>query len=542
MLATASHAPMKRLTRFIRVLWPILLGALGASAGCSRPPPQPLVPQLSGTLGVSGLTAPVRIVRDRWGTPHIYARSQGDLFLAQGFVQAQDRLFQMDLWRRAAQGRLAEILGPNFIERDAMTRRVQYGGDLDAEWASYGPETRAIATAFVRGINAWVALARARPPEAFVLAGWLPDVWSPVDLLNRTDAFVESGDAVEEVRRAKMSEVIAAAVRRVGAAPFLVGADAPEIRPRPRAPGTAAAGRGAGIAVSEARQRFDLPSARYLVHLNAPGWNVIGVTAPWLPGVAIGHNERIAWGMTPLAVDTQDVYAEPENTPRVRLRDTLIVKGRSAPFAYDTERSARGFVVASDRERALTFAVRWSGFEPGAAAELGALALDRAASWTEFRAALARWKMPARRVVYADADGNIGFQDAALIPVRSPDREWRGWLTADDLPHAFNPRAGTVASSGPPSSLDRTGGAAFFVHILSTSGPRRRHFDIGPIDRPAPDDSPFRATFDPANWDRSRAISAPGQSESPDSAHFSDLARLWSTGQLVPLVFTERAV
>src|SRR6185369_8311201 len=154
-----------------------LLGVLGGGA-CRREPAKlpPLTPQVSGALTVAGLTAPVRVVRDTWGVPHIYAANQEDLFFAQGFVQAQDRLFQMDLWRRAAQGRLSEVLGPNFIERDAMTRRVQFRGRLDEEWASYGPDTRAIAAAFVRGINAWVALARERPPEEFVLAGWKPDL------------------------------------------------------------------------------------------------------------------------------------------------------------------------------------------------------------------------------------------------------------------------------------------------------------------------------------------------------------------------------
>src|SRR5437868_12898640 len=129
------------------------------------------MPQLSGTIDLFGLAAPVRVVRDRAGIPHIYAQSVDDLFFAQGFVQAQDRLFQMDLWRRSSQGRLADVLGPNFIERDAMTRRIQYRGDPATEWASYGPGAQAIAAAFARGVNAWVALARARPPEAFVLAG-----------------------------------------------------------------------------------------------------------------------------------------------------------------------------------------------------------------------------------------------------------------------------------------------------------------------------------------------------------------------------------
>ena len=120
-----------------------------------------MLPQISGTIVLEGLAAPVRVVRDRWGVPHIAAENQDDLFFAQGFVQAQDRLFQMDLWRRSVQGRLSEVLGANFVERDSMTRRVQYRGDVDGEWASYGTDTRAIAEAFTRGINAWVVRARA---------------------------------------------------------------------------------------------------------------------------------------------------------------------------------------------------------------------------------------------------------------------------------------------------------------------------------------------------------------------------------------------
>ena len=207
--------------RSVRTL--CVLGLLVASCRQAAPPPPPLVAQVTGTIEVSGLAAPARIVRDRWGVPHIYAESQEDLFFAQGFVQAQDRLFQMDLWRRSVQGRLSQVLGANFIERDAMTRRIQYRGDRNVEWASYGPDTRAIATAFVRGINAWVALARDRPPEEFVLAGWKPEYWSPDDLLNRTDAFLSSGDAIDEVRRANLSDVIAEAIGRVGAPPFFAG-------------------------------------------------------------------------------------------------------------------------------------------------------------------------------------------------------------------------------------------------------------------------------------------------------------------------------
>ncbi len=437
-----------------------------SACGRTPAPPPPLTPQITGTVEIAGLAAPVRIVRDRWGVPHIYAESADDLFTAQGFVQAEDRLFQMDLWRRAVQGRLSQVLGPNFIERDAMTRRVQYRGDLDAEWASYGPDTRAIATAFVRGINAWVAIARVRQPEEFVLAGWAPELWSATDLLNRTDAFVDSGDAVDDVRRAGLSDVVAEAIRRVGTAPFFVSLAAPvteTVRPKPSATvadagvaesvrqpdlagGYVSAARGGALAFSEARAGFDHPAARYLVHLHAPGWNVIGATRPWLPGVAVGHNERVAWGMAPFTADTQDVYIEPLHAAdRAFVTDVIVVKGRAKPFAFVSEFTPHGVIVASDRQRDQAFAVRWSGSEPGAASELAALALDRVQTWTAFRAALAGWKMPARQVAYADAEGNVGLQTAALIPIRRGG-EWRGWTALDDLPHVFNPRPGSVTA------------------------------------------------------------------------------------------------
>jgi penicillin amidase len=194
--------------------------------------------------------------------------------------------------------------------------------------------------------------------------------------------------------------------------------------------------------------------------------------------VAIGHNDRVAWGLTALAADAQDLYVEkvnPANPHQVQERgrwvDTdftqgeLPVKGRAEPFTFDLERTRHGVIVAVDRGRNLAFTVRWAGSEPGTAAGLGALALDRARSWPEFRSALARWKAPASDVVYADVDGNTGHQAVALVPegwsgaVPAPGwtgaHEWRGWRTLDDLPHAFNPRLGyTIAANG---SVPRTG-------------------------------------------------------------------------------------
>ncbi|HEY2907720.1 MAG TPA: penicillin acylase family protein [Vicinamibacterales bacterium] len=544
---------------FLSAAWVAL-----ACAGChGTPAPTPLTPQTSGEIAVAGLTAPVRIVRDTWGIPHIYAQSQGDLFVAQGFVQAEDRLFQMDLWKRAAEGRLSEVLGANFVERDAMTRRFQYRGDMSVEWASYGPDAKAIADAFARGINAWVALARERPPEEFVLAGWLPDFWSADDLVNRTDAFVDSGDALQDVRRLHLSDIVADQIRRVGTRPFFAALAAParmgpapnaagqaerDVDPaslRPIAIGRVAVERGRPLTFSEGHDLFDHPSTRYVVHLHAPGWNVIGATRPWLPGVAAGHNERVAWGMAALDANTQDVYVDDADSGQgaggTIVKEPIAIKGRPKPFVFDIDINTHGVVVAADRERHQVFRVRWSGTEPGAAAELASIAIDRALNWKAFRDAAARWKMPARRVVYADADGNIGFQDAALVPVRRRE-EWRGWQNAADLQHAFNPPGGLVAEDPKRASVASTATSVEFVHPLAVTAASRQRFNIGPMARPTPDDSPVRAELDPRDWDRSRGINAPGQSEYVDGGHFRDLATLWSGGGWMPLAFSDTAV
>jgi penicillin G amidase len=475
-----------------------------------------LSPQVSGTLAVDGLSTPVRVVRDRWGVPHIKAGSQDDLFFAQGFVQAQDRLFQMDLWRRSVQGRLSEVLGPNFIDRDAMTRRVQYRGELDVEWASYGPDTKAIASAFTRGINAWVELARERLPEEFVLAGWAPEFWRPEDLLNRTDAFVSSHGAQDEVFRARLvtavgvaradrllpaargptvvprgldeavvSDFVADVLRRVGTAPFFVSlaAPLPSDLGGSNAWAVARGDAGAPLLAGDPHRALQSPSLRYLVHLEGPGWNVIGATAPWLPGVAIGHNDRIAWSMTAAGADTQDLYVEKLNPANIRQfadrgrfvdmvfeKEAVAVKGSKESFEYERQYTPHGIVIAVDRDRNLAYTIRWSGAEPGAAAELGALAIDRARSWSEFRSALACWKMPSAEFVYADADGHVGRQLVALTPARrgwtgtlpvpgdSREYEWRGWTALDDLPHAQDPASGFVASaSDSRARLNRIG-------------------------------------------------------------------------------------
>lgn len=491
-------------------------------------------------MQIAALTAPVRVLRDRWGIPHVTAQSARDLFVAQGFVQAQDRLFQMDLWRRSVQGRLSEVLGPNFIERDAMTRRVQYRGDLQQEWARYGPDARSIAEAFVEGVNEWAVLARLRPPEQFVLAGWLPDLWSPDDLLNRTDGF-DVRATVDFVTHEGMDDVVADAVRRIGAAPVFAllarpvqaaratradskrdasaertGSDRELVSSLARAPvaSTSVEATGPTLDVAESHRTYEHPAARYLIHLKAPGWNVAGATAPWRPGIAVGHNDHFAWGLMSSSDRVAEIREQPADPSTTRvLTETVGVKGRTKPFEFQTRVTPGGVVIASDRQRSREFVLQWRGFETGAAPELGALRIDRAETVEALRDAAAHWLLPATTVVFVEQKGQGGLE-------RQEGRQ--------------GPEG---RSNGARSALSR----AMFVHPLSITTAARERFDVGPLARPARD-QPFQAIFDARDWDRSRIVNVPGESESPDSPHFADMAISWAAGELVLFVFSDSAV
>src|SRR5216683_5103381 len=167
-----------------------------------------------GTLKVKGLRQPVNVLRDRWGVAHIYARNQHDLFFGQGFVVAQDRLFQMELWKRSGQGRLAEVLGPEAVARDLNARRLRYRGDMEAEFRSYAPDAKAILEAFTAGINAYIAETE-RPggrglPVEFQIAGFKPEIWHAVDCLNRMAAYSMTGNAGSELKHAQLVALIGA--------------------------------------------------------------------------------------------------------------------------------------------------------------------------------------------------------------------------------------------------------------------------------------------------------------------------------------------
>ena len=214
---------------------------------------------------------------------------------------------------------------------------------------------------------------------------------------------------------------------------------------------------GRPLLANDPHRQLDHPSLRYLVHLNAPGWNVIGAVQPYLPGVSVGHNERIAWGLTVFLTDAQDLYIEklnPDNPKQYEYRgkwidlqtqnDRIAVKGRD-PVDVEYQYTVHGPVITTDAKRHEAVVLRWTGAEPGTVGYLGDLSIDRAHNWEEFRDALARHKMPAENFIYADVDGNIGYQAAGLSPVRpnwpgllpvpgsTGEYEWRGWFSLDDV-------------------------------------------------------------------------------------------------------------
>ncbi|HKA20188.1 MAG TPA: penicillin acylase family protein [Blastocatellia bacterium] len=462
--------------------------------------------QTSGRIELQGLTKPVEVIRDPWGVAHIYAQTQDDLFFAQGFVAAQDRLWQMELWRRTGEGRLSELLGPAALERDKFARLMRYRGDMQAEWSSYAPDARSIIQAFVRGVNAFIEASRNNPPIEFQLTGIRPEPWTPEVCLTRMAGYVMTRNASSEVLRAQVARLLGTEKTDtlIETDPFkkleipeglnldgidskiLSGATAASrsVSFQPGQPSTegsndwvvsgALTKTGKPILANDPHRSIGLPSLRYLVHLVGPGWNVIGAGEPTLPGIAAGHNERIGFGFTIVGIDQQDLYVEeinPADPTQYRYkgrwekmkieREVVTVKGNPAPYEAEVELrfTIHGPVIYEDKTLHRAYALRWVGSEPGSAGYLASLSLNRAKNWQEFLKALERWRVPSENLVYADVDGNIGWQAAGSAPIRkgwsgllpvpgsSGKYEWNGWLPLSELPRAYNPSKHFIATA-----------------------------------------------------------------------------------------------
>jgi penicillin amidase len=433
-------------------------------------------------LADSGLCAPATIASDRYGLNHILADNEADLFFAQGFNAARERLWQIDLWRRRGLGLLAEVLGPGFAAQDRACRTFLYAGDMQREWASYPAGTKWICEHFCRGINAFVELVyrgQAPLPEEFAALGFAPSIWRADDIvrirtntitanaiseLKRTALLQEDHESVDRLRavlrpfrpelrvEAKIDrpeELIA--LLELATAPVLIirerlQADSADIEKwsDPRAfafaDGSAATARavegsnnwaiagartstGAPILASDPHRTLQNPGLRYVVHLHCPSFSIVGASEPALPGVCMGHNGSVGFSLTIFPADQEDVFVFDLSAPETEAKfvtEQVVVPVRGAPpLEVELCRFAGCPVLRLDRSAGQGVALRTVWSEPGASPYLASLALLRVRSVREFRSQLARWRLPAVNFVAADRDGSIGWFVAGAIPKRS---------------------------------------------------------------------------------------------------------------------------
>jgi penicillin amidase len=480
-------------------------------------------------LVVPGLKEPVEVLRDSSGVNHIYARNEHDLFFAQGYFAAKDRLFQFELWRRQASGTLAEILGEAEVQRDIGARLFKYRGDLSKEFNHYHPRGEAIINAFTDGINALIAETEKNPdllsPE-FALLNIKPGYWTPELVISRHQGLL--GNLTDEISIARAVALLGPEkvkdLRAFEPGEPRLALD-PSIDPnglfenviapyeafrkpivftpehvalasatnkdgyRHLATSDYAAHReiaantdrtigsnnwivsgtktttGLPMLANDPHRAVTVPSLRYIVHLSAPGWNVVGGGEPTIPGVSIGHNEHGAWGLTVFNIDGEDLMVydlNPKNELQYRyqdkwenmtvVRDTIRVKHANDVYV-EHKYTRHGPVTFIDKKRNKAYAVRCAWLEPGGAPYLASLRMNTAQTWEEFRQACTYSHMPGENMIWADKAGNIGWQAVGIAPVRKnwdglvpvPGDgrfEWDGFLPITQLPNLHNPEKG----------------------------------------------------------------------------------------------------
>jgi len=482
--------------------------ALLATPGLNRFLARRRWPKTQGTLSMPGLRAPVEVIRDRWGTPHLYARDEHDLFFAQGYVHAQDRLFQMELGRWIGNGTVAAAVGPGGLATDRLIRTLGLRQVAEKAWASMQGEVRGFLEAYAAGVNARIS---GEPlPVEFPMMGVSPSPWTPVDTLVRANLFsmMLSGNHRLEILRARMvaeaGEAIAAALLPPNApeSPIIVP---PEARRYEGLRGVAAfegldgmdrmlgdpnivsgsnnwvvhgsrTESGKPLLANDVHIGLGIPGAWYENGLHGGRFDLVGHSLAGGPFVQIGHNGKIAWGMSNLGPDTQDFYLEKVDDPKAPTRyeyqgewhglelrkEEIPVLGQT-PVTLTVQRTRHGPIMNGAMTRLLEgqepMALRWA-LEDCRPLMDAVMQMNLAQTCEEFRAALKLWEMPGQNFVFADAQGNIGYQATGKIPVRprthgglvpmpgwTGEYEWLGWIPFEELPHAMNPETGFLATA-----------------------------------------------------------------------------------------------
>jgi penicillin amidase len=484
-------------------------------------------PRESGSVRVAGLAAPVTIETDAHGVPTIRAASPADALFGLGYVHARDRLWQIEYQRRIGAGRLAEILGPKLVETDRFLRTIGFRRAALAAWEGLSAETRASVEAYVRGLNAYLATSSARPIE-FRILRCRAEPFDAVDgiVWGKLMAWDLAGNVRNEIRRSRFVAAVGKeraaellppvpetptilededwraalplpAARGEGrgegqeaAAVFppslLARLDRSFARVGARAPDDSALGSnswvlagsrtvsGKPILANDPHLGLRTPSVWYLARMIAPGYSVAGATLPGLPGVVIGKNDRIAWGLTSLEPDVQDLFVEKVDAADSSRyshgggwkkfetrRETIRVRGGD-DVHLDVRTSVHGPIVSDVLEGAealgTAVALRWAALDPVDRTAEALLGMNRAGGWPEFLEALRRFHAPPQNFVYADADGHIGYTAAGAVPIRpradgllpvsgEGADDWTGYVPFEALPRAFDPARGFLVTA-----------------------------------------------------------------------------------------------
>lgn len=491
----------------------------------------PTTAQEKTSLVVQGLKETVEVLRDQWGVNHIYAKNQQDLFFAQGYCAAKDRLFQFEIWRRQATGTTSEILGARELKRDIGTRLFKFRGNMDKELNHYHPQGKEIITAYVNGVNAYINAINQTPeqlPVEFKLLNIQPKTWTPEVVISRHQGLL--GNITQELNIALAIQKIG--IEKVKNIVWFHPKD-PNLQMDPAIRGDLlspaildiyqafrkdlnftkedvvlpiahqnevldkmndqiekqvveasaetegsnnwiVSGRksasGYPLLANDPHRKIATPSLRYMVHLVAPGWNVVGGGEPVIPGVSIGHNNQGAWGLTIFETDGEDLYVydlNPNNLNQykhkgkwvnlISVQEKIAVKNApdvTANLFY----TVHGPVTYIDSIHHKAYAVKCAWLEPGGAPYLGSLRMNQAADWESFREACAFSHIPGENMIWADKKGNIGWQTVGIVPVRKNFSgyvpipgdgryEWGHYLPIKERPHVLNPAKGFFATA-----------------------------------------------------------------------------------------------
>ena len=464
------------------------------------------LPQINGTISLAGAQGPIDIIRDENGVPTIKASSDADAAFALGFVHAQERLFQMDLQRRLATGQLSEVIGTATLDTDRQMREFGFRKDAVADLEHMSPEFRAVLQAYAAGVNAFIAQRPGALPMEFYALRYRPAPWEATDTL----AFAKlmslelSGNYRRELLRARLATKLNAdqikqlfpdypidgpiALGKLSALYNTLPLDRmltslpPSVGPTPASNNWVVDGKhsatGKPLLANDPHLGFSAPGTWFLARIETPDMSVVGGTLPGAPVVVLGHNQRIAWGYTTTNADVEDLFIEkvdptdpthyltPDGSKPFETRtETIAVRGESpvtvilrstrhGPVISDASKSVGE--ITHDNEVIALSATFIGDDDTSAEAQWR---LSKATDWPSFIAALKLWDAPEQNMVYADVDGNIGFYAPARIPIRrngdglipvpgwTGEYDWTGFVPFEDLPHAFNPASGHIATA-----------------------------------------------------------------------------------------------